>query len=87
MVQAKGGRVIEAARLHQNYYRSQVEMLAPGKAELLQFWFPGWQASVHGTPVQTGPSGSQAIVSAGIGACAVVFLRQRRYKYEAVRNR
>lgn len=31
MVQAKGGRVIEAARLHQNYYRSQVEMLAAGQ--------------------------------------------------------
>jgi hypothetical protein len=68
MVQAKGGRVIEAARLHQNYYRSQVEMLAAGKAELLQFWFPGWQASVDGTPVKTGPSGSQAIVSCNLPA-------------------
>jgi hypothetical protein len=110
MVQANGGRVIEVARLHQNYYRSRVEMLAAGKAELLQFWFPGWQASVDGTPVKTAPSGSQgivscnvaagdhvvdfmyrdpphrsvgiilSIVSAAIGACAVVFFRQRRYK-------
>ena len=109
MVQAKGGRVIEVARLHQNYYRSRIEMLAAGKAELLQFWFPGWQASVDGTPVKTAPSGPQAIVScnlpagehvvefiyrdpphrsvgiifsivsAAAGACAVVFLRQRRY--------
>jgi len=109
MVQAKGGRVIEVDRLRQNYYRSRVEMLAAGKAELLQFWFSGWQASVDGTPVKTAPSGPQAIVScnlpagdhvvefiyrdpphrsvgiifsivsAAAGACAVVFLRQRRY--------
>ena len=114
IVQAKGGRVIEVARLHQNYYRSRVEMSAAGKAELLQFWFPGWQATVDGIPAKTAPSGPQAIVScdlpvgdhvvefvyrnhpqrgigtvvslvsAAIGACAVAFLRQRRYRGQPV---
>jgi hypothetical protein len=116
-VQAKGGRVIEVARPRQNYYRGRLQMLAAGKAELLQFWFPGWHASVDGIPVKTIPAGPQAIVScdlpagdhvveftyigryqrsmgtiisivsAAIGACALVFLRQRRYKGQPVGNR
>jgi hypothetical protein len=68
MVQAVGGRVVEFAHLNQNRYRSRVQMSVPGKAELLQFWFPGWQASVDGTPVKTAPSGPQAIVSCDLPA-------------------
>jgi hypothetical protein len=68
MIEAKDGRVIEVVQLHQNYYRSRVQMLAAGKAELLQFWFPGWQASVDGTPLKTAPSGPQAIVSCDLPA-------------------
>jgi hypothetical protein len=43
-------------------------MSVPGKAELLQFWFPGWQASVDGFPVATAPAGPQAIVSCDVPA-------------------
>ena len=68
MVQAVGGRVIEFAQLNQNRYRSRVQISVPGKAELLQFWFPGWPASVDGTPVETAPSGPQAIVSSDLPA-------------------
>ena len=65
MVQAKGGRVIDV-RLHRNDYRTQLQMSAAGKAELLQFWFPGWRASVDGVPVETAPAGPQGIVSCDV---------------------
>jgi hypothetical protein len=68
IVHTQGGHVIEVARPHQNYYRSRVEMLGPGKAELMQFWFPGWQARVDENPVRTAPSGPQAIVSCDLPA-------------------
>ena len=117
IVRAYGGRVIEVVRPRQNYYRGRLQMPAAGKAELLQFWFPGWNASVDGVPVKTVPAGPQAIVScdlpagdhvveftyigryqrsigiiisivsAAIGACALVFLRQHRYKGQPVGNR
>src|SRR6266487_6200005 len=61
IVRAEGGRVLESAQPHQNHYRSRLQMSVPGKAELLQFWFPGWQATVDGFPVATAPAGPQAI--------------------------
>lgn len=68
IVRAEGGRVIESAQLGQNHYRSRLEMPAAGKAELLQFWFPGWQATVDGVPVTSGPTGPEAIVSCDVPA-------------------
>jgi hypothetical protein len=55
-VQAEGGRVVESAQLNQNHYRSRVEMSEARKVELLQFWFPGWHATVDGLPARTAPS-------------------------------
>jgi hypothetical protein len=68
MVVADGGRVVETAQLDQNHYRSRVQMSGTGKAELLQFWFPGWQATVDGIQVGTTPSGPQAVVSCEVPA-------------------
>ncbi|HKF95505.1 MAG TPA: hypothetical protein VKB96_13100, partial [Gammaproteobacteria bacterium] len=68
IVRAEGGRVIDVARSGQNYYRSRLEMSAAGKAELLQFWFPGWEAKVDGVPITTAPIGPQAIVSCDLPA-------------------
>jgi hypothetical protein len=68
LVQAVGGRVIEFAQLNQNRYRSRVQMSVPGKAELLQFWFPGWQTTIDGWPARTAPVGPQAIVSCDVPA-------------------
>jgi hypothetical protein len=65
---AQGGRVIDVVRLHQNFYRSRLEMSETGKAGLLQFWFPGWHARVDGVPVTTAPTGPQAIVSCDLPA-------------------
>jgi hypothetical protein len=42
IVQAEGERVVDSARLRQNHYRSRVQMSAPSKVTLLQFWLPGW---------------------------------------------
>jgi hypothetical protein len=60
------GRIIESARVDQNHYRGLLQMPAPGKAELLQFWFPGWRAKVDGLPVPTAPAGPEAIVSSNV---------------------
>jgi hypothetical protein len=68
MVQAEGGRVVDSVQLHQNHYRSRVQMSASGKVELSQFWFPGWQAIVDGLPARTGPAGPSAIVSCDVPA-------------------
>lgn len=68
MVEADGGRVAETAQLDQNHYRSHVQMSGTGKAELRQFWFPGWQATVDGIPVGTAPSGPQAVASCEVPA-------------------
>jgi hypothetical protein len=68
IVRVASGGVIESARLDQNHYRSLLQMSAPGKAELLQFWFPGWQATVDGVPVATAPAGPDAIVSSNVPA-------------------
>lgn len=68
IIHAQGGRVIDVVRLHQNYYRSRLEMSEAGKAELPQFWFPGWHASVDGIPVTTAPTGPHAIVSCDLPA-------------------
>ena len=68
IVQANGGRVNDVAQLNHNHYRSELQMSAPGKAELLQFWFPGWHASVDGIPVETASAGPQAIVSCDVPA-------------------
>jgi hypothetical protein len=68
MVVADGGRVVETAQLDQNHYRSRVQMSGTGKAELLQFWFPGWRATVDGIQVGTTPSGPQAVVSCEVPA-------------------
>jgi hypothetical protein len=68
MVDAEMGRVVESARLHHNHYRARLQMSAPGKAQLLQFWFPGWQATVDGLPSETAPTGPQAIVSCDVPA-------------------
>jgi hypothetical protein len=62
-VKVEGGRVVESAQLNHNHHRGRVEMSEASKVELLQFWFPGWQATVDGLPVRTAPSGPQAIVS------------------------
>jgi hypothetical protein len=43
-------------------------MSGAGQVELLQFWFPGWQATVDGIRVGTGPSGPQAVVSCDVPA-------------------
>jgi hypothetical protein len=43
-------------------------MSAPGKAQLLQFWFPGWHATVDGLPSGTDPTGPHAIVSCDVPA-------------------
>jgi len=66
MVEADGGRVVETAQLHQNHYRSRMQMSGAGKTDLLQFWFPGWQATVDGIQVETAPSGPQAVVSCDV---------------------
>jgi len=66
IVQAEGGRVVDSARLRQNHYRSRVQMSAPSKVTLLQFWFPGWQATVDGLSARTAPAGPQAIVSCDV---------------------
>jgi hypothetical protein len=68
MVHAEMGRVVESARLHHNHYRARLQMSAPGKAQLLQFWFPGWQATVDGLPSGTAPTGPQAVVSCDVPA-------------------
>lgn len=68
VVRVEGGRVIESAQLHQNHYRNRLQMSAPGKAQLLQFWFPGWRATVDGLPVKTAPVGPEAIVSCDVPA-------------------
>jgi hypothetical protein len=68
MVRTEGGRVIESTKLGQNHYRSRLQMSASGKAELLQFWFPGWQATVGGIPVKTRATGPNAIVSCDVPA-------------------
>jgi hypothetical protein len=68
MIETDGGRVVETAQLHQNHYRSRVQMSGAGKAELFQFWFPGWQATVDGIRVGTAPSGTQAVVSCDVPA-------------------
>jgi 6-pyruvoyl-tetrahydropterin synthase related domain len=67
-VRVDGGRVLESAQRHQNHYRSRLQMSVPGRAELLQFWFPGWKATVDGFPVATAPAGPQAIVSCEVPA-------------------
>ena len=66
IVQAEGGRVVDSARLRQNHYRSRVQMSAPSKVTLLQFWFPGWQATVDGLSARTAPAGPKAIVSCDV---------------------
>ena len=66
IVRGDGGHVVDVARLHQNYYRSRLVMSEAGKAELLQFWFPGWRATVDGFPVATAPAGPQAIISCDV---------------------
>ena len=68
MVQAKDGRVIHVRRENENSYRTRLQMSAAGKAELAQFWFPGWHARVDGVPVETAPFGPQAIVSCDVPA-------------------
>jgi hypothetical protein len=68
LVQAEGGRVIESSKLSQNHYRSHLQMSEPGKVELRQFWFPGWQATVDALPVKTAPAGREAIVSCEVPA-------------------
>jgi hypothetical protein len=68
IVQAEGGQVIETAQMHQNHYRSRLRLLQAGKVELLQFWFPGWQATVDGLTASTAPIGPHAIVSCDVPA-------------------
>lgn len=68
MVQVKDGQVLDVTRLRQNRYRIRLELPAPGKVELFQFWFPGWQASIDGVPISTAPSGPQAVVSCDVPA-------------------
>jgi hypothetical protein len=65
-VHAESGGILESVRLRQNHYRSHLQMSAPGKADLLQYWFPGWQAKVDGLPVPTAPVGPNAIVSCDV---------------------
>jgi hypothetical protein len=55
--------VQSSSRAGQNHYTAKVAMRAAGTAELSQFWFPGWSASIDGTPVPTKPTGPSAIVS------------------------
>ena len=68
IVRVESGRVLESVRLDQNHYRGLLQTPALGKAELLQFWFPGWQAKVDGLPVATAPAGPDAIVSCDVPA-------------------
>jgi hypothetical protein len=68
IMRVANGRIIESARVDQNHYRGLLQMPAPGKAELLQFWFPGWRATVDGLPSGTAPTGPQAIVSCDVPA-------------------
>jgi hypothetical protein len=83
-VLAQGGQVLELTQLGQNHYRVRLQMPAPGKAALFQFWFPGWEAEVDGVPVPTAPTGRQAVVACEVpaGQHAVEFryrgLPQRR---------
>jgi hypothetical protein len=51
-----------------NDYRTEVEMPAAGTVQLLQFWFPGWQAIIDGIPTTTTATGPQAIVSCTVPA-------------------
>ena len=62
-VQTEGGQVVESDRLRFNHYRARVQLASPGTVKLLQFWFPGWRATVDGVRVTTAPAGSEAIVS------------------------
>jgi hypothetical protein len=66
IVRAERGRVVESTQLGHNHYRARLQMPVPGKAQLLQFWFPGWQAKVDEVPVATGPAGPEAIVSCDV---------------------
>ncbi|HEY3899358.1 MAG TPA: 6-pyruvoyl-tetrahydropterin synthase-related protein [Chthoniobacter sp.] len=51
---------------HLNDYQTEVEMPGDGTVQLLQFWFPGWEATVDGIPVKTTASGPQAVVSCSV---------------------
>jgi hypothetical protein len=68
IMRVANGRIIQSAIVDQNHYRSLLQMSAPGKAELLQFWFPGWQTKIDGLPVPAAPAGPEAIVSSNVPA-------------------
>jgi len=51
-----------------NTYRFHLQMAGPVIAELEQFWFPGWQATIDGQPANTTPFGPHAIVSCEVPA-------------------
>ena len=68
MIEVADGEVRSATHVPQNRYRGRLHASAPSHALLRQFWFPGWEATVDGTPVLTGPDGPSALVSCAVPA-------------------
>lgn len=62
------GNILSQTRPAPNHYRAELSMPEPGTVELRQFWFPGWQARVDSSPVETVPVGPHALVSCAIPA-------------------